>query len=223
MTAPTLHPSEWTPAMWMAHTKALVSARHNAEGALGSALDVIADLTHANRALRDDIAARDADLARLLSSISPATVQAPEGSGSAAAGDSTPHPHRARLNPGTGASMTSSFDFPFGVLYGLASATNPNLAHQAATKTENAHEDEIKALTAEIAALRAQLADLPSAEDMRVLALGFHGDFSTMGYAAWDRYEAVKRSIIERWAPPKPELTANATLTEPAIPTTNEE
>lgn len=110
--------------------------------------------------------------------------------------------------------MPSRFDFHFGVLYGLAAATNPDLARMAATKAENEHDDEIKALAADLEALRAQLAALPTPDDMRLLAVGLH-NVTALPYGDWDRYEAIKRGIVERWAPaPAPEAVS-ATTTEP--------
>ena len=106
---------------------------------------------------------------------------------------------------------TKPYHHHLGILYGLAAATNAEMARVSAMRVESLHTEEIEELVEQLATLRAQFAALPAPDDMRVLASSFR-DMAGMSMEDWDRYEALKRSIVEQWSP-KPETDAIPTPT----------
>ena len=104
-----------------------------------------------------------------------------------------------------------SYHHHLGILYGLAAATNAEMARVSAMRVESLHVEEIEELVEQLATLRDQLAVLPTPDDMRVLALG-HRNLGGLSPKDFERYMTIERRIIEQWSP-KPETDAIPTPT----------
>ncbi len=96
-----------------------------------------------------------------------------------------------------------SADYYLGVLVGLASATNSEIARTASMHVHRDHHGEILLLQDRIAELEASLASLLTAEELTILARGYNS-LDAFTSADWEAHTAARARLVSFTPPVAP-------------------